>query len=71
MKQLTIKYSSERAADQSQIKQLKQLVENYKEELTRLYDLVGQKKKDYENLQHQVIILFPIIVDNCYLNRLV
>lgn len=54
VKQLSIKYGSEKASDQSQIKQLKQMVENYKEELDKLYELIGHKKKDHEALQNEV-----------------
>jgi len=53
VKQLAIKYSAERSADQSQIKQLKQMNENYKSELEKLYDLMGQRKNDFDSLAQQ------------------
>ncbi len=51
IKQLAIKYSADRAADQSHIKQLQQLNENYKAEIDKLYELADQRKADLENLQ--------------------
>ncbi len=52
---MSIKYSAERSADQSQIKQLKQMNENYKSELEKLYDLMGQRKNDFDSLAQQVM----------------
>jgi len=51
IKQLSIKFGAEKAADQSQIKQLKQMNENYKAELEKLYELMNQRKAEYENIQ--------------------
>jgi DNA repair exonuclease SbcCD ATPase subunit len=53
VKQLAIKYSADKAADQSQIKQLKQVNENYKTEIEKLYELIEQRKADFENLTLQ------------------
>jgi len=53
IKQLAIKYSADRAADQSHIKQLQQLNENYKAEIDKLYELADQRKADIENLHNQ------------------
>ena len=57
MKQLAIKYSAEKAGDMSQIKQLKQMNDNYKSELEKLYELLNQRKIDYDDLVKQVFIL--------------
>lgn len=56
VKQLAIKYSAEKAADQSQIKQLKQMNENYAAELEKLYELMNQRKIDFDAQARQVII---------------
>lgn len=53
MKQLAIKYSAEKAADMSQIKQLKQMNDNFKSELDKLYELLNQRKIDYDDLVKQ------------------
>jgi chromosome segregation ATPase len=53
VKQLAIKYSADKAADQSQIKQLKQVNENYKAEIEKLYELIEQRKADFETLNRQ------------------
>lgn len=57
---MVIKHGSERAADQSQIKQLKQLNENYKEEVEKLYDLINQRKVDHESLAKEVAVIMKI-----------
>ena len=57
IKQLAIKYGADKAADQSQIKQLKQMNENYKAELEKLYELLNQRKVDFDALVKQVSIL--------------
>jgi chromosome segregation ATPase len=51
VKQISIKFGAEKAADQSQIKQLKQMNENFKAELEKLYELMNQRKAEYDNLQ--------------------
>jgi chromosome segregation ATPase len=53
VKQLAIKYSADKAADQSQIKQLKQVNENYKAEIEKLYELIEQRKVDFDTLNRQ------------------
>jgi len=53
VKQLAIKYSADKAADQSQIKQLKQVNENYKAEIEKLYELIEQRKADFDTLNKQ------------------
>jgi len=53
VKQLAIKYSAEKAADMSQIKQLKQMNDNYRSELEKLYELLNQRKIDYDDLVQQ------------------
>ena len=57
VKQLAIKYSADKAADQSQIKQLKQVNENYKAEIEKLYELIEQRKADFDTLNKQVIFI--------------
>jgi len=53
IKQLAIKYSADRAADQSLIHQLKQMNENYKSEIDKLYELLEQRKIDMDNVHTQ------------------
>lgn len=53
---MAIKYGSERAIDQSHIKQLKQINENFKEEIERLLEVVNDRRNDYDALLKQVII---------------
>lgn len=59
---MAIKYSSDRAADQAQIKQLKQMNENYQDELEKLYELINQRKAEYDNLAKQVSFLWDFSV---------
>lgn len=59
---MAIKYSSDRAADQAQIKQLKQMNENYQDELEKLYELINQRKTEYDNLAKQVSFLWDFSV---------
>lgn len=61
VKKLAIKYSAEKAADQSQIKQLKQMNDNYKSEISKLYELMDQRKEDFENLNAEVFSKTKII----------
>jgi len=57
VKQLAIKYGAEKAADQAQIKQLKQMNENYKAELEKLYELMNQRKQEMENMSQMTTSL--------------
>lgn len=47
-----MKYGVDKAADQSQINQLKELNENYKHEIKKLYELLEERKNDLEEVQH-------------------
>ena len=51
---MAIKYSADRAADQSVINQLTQVNESYKSEIEKLYELLEQRKADIEGLHSQV-----------------
>ena len=47
-KEITIRNSSEKAGYENQIRQLKTMNENGKQELEKLYELMNQRKKEYE-----------------------
>lgn len=53
IREIAVKYSADRAADQSQITQLKQLNDNLKAEIDKLYELLDQRKADVEVLNEQ------------------
>jgi len=53
VKELAIKYSSEKAADQAKINELIQLNANNREEVEKLRELVEQRKHDVESLTAQ------------------
>lgn len=57
---MAIRYGADKAADQTQINQLKQVSENLKEELQRVYELVSVRKNDYDELSEQVVDFFGI-----------
>eukprot|EP00331_Platyophrya_macrostoma_P009906 CAMPEP_0176423328 /NCGR_PEP_ID=MMETSP0127-20121128/10219_1 /TAXON_ID=938130 /ORGANISM="Platyophrya macrostoma, Strain WH" /LENGTH=294 /DNA_ID=CAMNT_0017804259 /DNA_START=19 /DNA_END=903 /DNA_ORIENTATION=- len=69
IKQLAIRYGADKAADQSQIKQLKQMNENYKNELQKVYELMSQRKSDYDQLQQQFEKLRRELDDSSKKNR--
>jgi len=50
VKQLAIKYSADKAADQAQIRNLKQVNDNYKAEIEKLHELIEQSKSDFTSL---------------------
>ena len=62
---MAIKYGAEKAADENQIRQLKQMNESYKSELENMYELIDQRRGEAEQLQNQVwkmkAILFGIL----------
>ncbi len=53
VKELAIRYSSEKAADQAKINELVQLNANYKNEADKLRSLIEQRKSDIESLTAQ------------------
>lgn len=53
IREIAVKYSADRAADQSQINQLKQLNDNLKAEIDKLYELLDQRKADIEVMNEQ------------------
>jgi chromosome segregation ATPase len=53
IKELSLKFSAEKAQYENQIRQLKTLSDNNKEELEKVYDLMGQRKKDQDELSRQ------------------
>jgi len=53
VKELAIKYSSEKAADQAKINELIQLNANNREEVEKLRELIEQRKADIESLTAQ------------------
>eukprot|EP01017_Pseudomicrothorax_dubius_P014843 TRINITY_DN1735_c0_g1_i5.p1 TRINITY_DN1735_c0_g1~~TRINITY_DN1735_c0_g1_i5.p1 ORF type:complete len:552 (+),score=169.74 TRINITY_DN1735_c0_g1_i5:64-1719(+) len=54
VKELAVKFSGEKAAYETQIRQLKQLNENNKVEIQKLYELMNQRKKEYEGQIQQI-----------------
>lgn len=52
---MAIKYGAEKAADLTVINQLKGENENLKEELARVYQLINNRKEDYDDLSKQVM----------------
>ena len=52
-KELTIKFASEKASYENQIRQLKTINENGKQELEKLYDLMNQRKREHESYVRQ------------------
>ena len=56
-KQLELRFQSENNSNQSQIKQLKNMNENYKQDIERLHKLMAERKQDFDKLQKDVLPL--------------